>query len=62
MELWCLNKLEEIGSEMQKRIVINKDLEIFCVFNITEYKIKVHSRKTHSEGMKRSELVKSFFQ
>jgi len=56
MEIWCLNKL------LQKGILINKDLEIFCVFNVTEYKIKVHSRKTRSEGMKRTELVKNFFQ
>lgn len=47
---------------MQKGTVINKDQEIFCVFNVTEYKIKVHSRKTRSEGMERSELVKSFMQ
>lgn len=47
---------------MQKGIVINKDLEISSVFNVTEDKIKVHSRKTRSEVMKRSELVKSFLQ
>lgn len=47
---------------MQKGIVINKDLEISCVFNVTEDEIKVHSRKARSEDMKRSELVKSFFQ
>lgn len=30
--------------ERQKGIVINTDLEIFCVFNVTEVKIKVHSK------------------
>jgi hypothetical protein len=31
-------------AERQKRIVINTDLEIFYVFNVTEVKIKVHSK------------------
>jgi hypothetical protein len=46
---------------LQKGIVINKVLEIFRVFNVKEYKIKMHSRKTRSEGIKRSDLVKRFF-